>query len=214
MLALKNITLIRDNRSIFKNFNLTLSAKERLVIMGESGAGKSTLLRLIAGFITPTHGEILIDNKRVTYDAQIVVEPHQRDVGMIFQDLALWPHLSVYGNIAFGLKIQKTSKKEQQHKVTEMLQLVGLEGYENRTIDSLSGGEQQRVALARALVLSPKILLMDEPLSSLDNKRNKILRREIIKLQEKLGFTLVYVTHNQEEAQEIATKLLYLKRES
>ena len=214
MLALKNITLIRDNHSIFKDFNLILSAKERLVIMGESGAGKSTLLRLIAGFITPTHGEILIDNKRVTYDAQIAVEPHQRDVGMIFQDLALWPHLSVYGNIAFGLKIQKTSKSEQQYKVTQMLQLVGLEGYENRTIGSLSGGEQQRVALARALVLSPKILLMDEPLSSLDNKRNKILRREIIKLQEKLGFTLVYVTHNQEEAKEIATILLYLKRES
>jgi ABC-type sugar transport system ATPase subunit len=214
MIELKNITLIRDNRSIFKAFNLTISNKERLVIMGESGSGKSTLLRLIAGFITPSHGEIMIDNKRVTHHTHIEVEPHQRDIGMIFQDLALWPHLSVSGNIAFGLKIQKTSKSEQKHKVAEMLHLVGLEGYEDRAIDSLSGGEQQRVALARALVLSPKILLMDEPLSSLDIKRNKILRQEIVRLQEKLGFTLVYVTHNQEEAQAIGTNILNLERES
>ena len=214
MIALKNITLILDNRSIFKAFDLTISNKERLVIMGESGSGKSTLLRLIAGFITPSQGEITIDNKRVTHDAHIEVEPHQRDIGMIFQDLALWPHLSVSGNIAFGLKIQKIPKSEQKHKVAEMLHLVGLEGYEDRTIDSLSGGEQQRVALARALVLSPKVLLMDEPLSSLDTKRNKILRQEIVRLQEKLGFTLVYVTHNQEEAQAVGTNILNLERES
>jgi ABC-type sugar transport system ATPase subunit len=214
MIELKDITLIRDNRFIFEAFNLTISNKERLVIMGESGSGKSTLLRLIAGFITPSHGEITINNKSVTYNTRIEVEPHQRDIGMIFQDLALWPHLSVSGNIAFGLKIQKTSKSEQKHKVTEMLHLVGLDGYEDRVIDSLSGGEQQRVALARALVLSPKILLMDEPLSSLDIKRNKILRQEIVRLQEKLGFTLVYVTHNQEEAQAIGTNILNLERES
>jgi len=214
MIELKDITLIRDNRFIFEAFNLTISNKERLVIMGESGSGKSTLLRLIAGFITPSHGEITINNKSVTHNTRIEVEPHQRDIGMIFQDLALWPHLSVSGNIAFGLKIQKTSKSEQKHKVTEMLHLVGLDGYEDRVIDSLSGGEQQRVALARALVLSPKILLMDEPLSSLDIKRNKILRQEIVRLQEKLGFTLVYVTHNQEEAQAIGTNILNLERES
>jgi len=214
MLELKNITLIQENRSIFKDFNLSVANKERLVIMGESGAGKSTLLRLIAGFITPTRGDIYIDNKHVTHHTRIEIAPHLREISMIFQDLALWPHLSVFGNIAFGLKIQNIPKQLQQEKVQQMLSLVGLEGYERRAIDTLSGGEQQRVALARALVLSPKIVLMDEPLSSLDAKRNKVLRQEIVKLQEKLGFTLIYVTHNDEEAQEIATRRLHLERES
>ena len=129
---------------------------------------------------------------------------------MVFQDLALWPHLSVGKNIEFGLKIKKMPEKERIAKVKEMLRMVGLEGYENRHIDTLSGGEGQRAALARALAPSPRILLLDEPLSSLDSRRNKALRKEIVRLQEVLGFTLVYVTHNQKEAEEIASRLIWV----
>jgi len=211
MIQCKNITLQQGEKTIFKDFSLEVKAKERLVIVGASGAGKSTLLRLIAGFITPDKGEIYIDTQLTTQDNTILIPPNKRDISMIFQDLALWPHLDVEGNIAFGLKIQKVSKLERQEKVKEILKMVGLEGYEKRKIETLSGGEQQRVALARALVLSPKIILMDEPLSSLDATRNKQLRQHIITLQEHLGFTLVYVTHNKEEAKEVATRLLELK---
>ena len=130
---------------------------------------------------------------------------------MIFQDLALWPHLDVQGNIAFGLKIKRIPKYKRKEIVEEILNIVGLQGYENRNIDRLSGGEQQRVALARTLALSPKTILMDEPLSSLDKAQNIKLRREIIRLQEDLKFTLVYVTHNEDEVEEIATERLYLK---
>jgi len=210
MIQCKNITLQQGEKTIFKDFSLEVKAKERLVVVGDSGAGKSTLLRLIAGFITPDKGEIVIDSQLATQDKNILIPPNKRDISMIFQDLALWPHMDVQGNIAFGLKIQKVSKPKRQEKVKEMLNMVGLEGYEQRSIETLSGGEQQRVALARALALSPKIILMDEPLSSLDTTRNKQLRQHIVTLQERLGFTLVYVTHNEEEAKEIATKMLYL----
>ena len=210
MIQCKNITLLQDEKTIFEDFSLEVKAKERLVVVGDSGAGKSTLLRLIAGFITPDKGEIVIDTQLATQDKNILIPPNQRDISMIFQDLALWPHMDIQGNIAFGLKIQKVTKPKQQEKVKEMLSMVGLEGYEKRSIETLSGGEQQRVALARALALSPKIILMDEPLSSLDTSRNKQLRQHIVTLQERLGFTLIYVTHNEEEAKEIATKMLYL----
>ena len=129
---------------------------------------------------------------------------------MLFQDLALWPHLSVGENIAFGMKIEKVAKALRQEKVEEMLEMVGLQGFSHRKIDTLSGGEQQRITLARALVRTPKIMLMDEPLSSLDALRNKNLRGEIVRLQEQMGFTLVYVTHNQEEAKEIGTRVMSL----
>ena len=210
MIHCKNITLKQGKETIFKDFSLEVKAKERLVIVGDSGAGKSTLLRLIAGFIVPNSGKIYIGDTLVTQDNHILVAPNKRDISMIFQDLALWPHLDVQGNIEFGLKIQKVSKGKRQEKVKEMLAMVGLEGYEKRAIETLSGGEQQRVALARALALSPKIILMDEPLSSLDNTRNKQLRKQIVSLQETLGFTLVYVTHNEEEAKEVATRTLHL----
>jgi ABC-type Fe3+/spermidine/putrescine transport system ATPase subunit len=155
-------------------------------------------------------GKVLIEGKVVSKDGQIIVPPHQRDVAMVFQDLALWSHMNVYENIAFGLKIKKVPSKERKVKVTQMLSLVGLSGHENKRIDQLSGGEQQRVALARALILSPKIVLMDEPLSSLDQALNQRLRKEIVRLQEKFGFTLVYVTHNEEEAREISTEIFYM----
>jgi ABC-type sugar transport system ATPase subunit len=213
MIHCKNITLKQEKETIFKDFSLKVKAKERLVIVGDSGAGKSTLLRLIAGFIAPNSGEIYIDNTLVTQDTNILIPPNKRDISMIFQDLALWPHLDVESNIEFGLKIQKVPKDKRQEKVKEMLAMVGLEGYEKRAIETLSGGEQQRIALARTLALSPKIILMDEPLSSLDNTRNKQLRKQIVTLQEDLGFTLVYVTHNEEEAKEIGTRIFYLKKQ-
>jgi len=207
MIKCKNITLTHGKKVVFQDFSLEVKAKERLVIVGESGAGKSTLLRLIAGFIAPNRGEIYLNNQLVTKDKTILIPPNKREISMIFQDLALWSHLDVEGNIAFGLKIKKIPKQEQQKIVKEMLEMVGLEGYEKRKIEKLSGGEQQRVALARALALSPKIVLMDEPLSSLDAKRNKQLRKHIVTLQERLDFTLVYVTHNEDEVKDIATDI-------
>jgi ABC-type Fe3+/spermidine/putrescine transport system ATPase subunit len=210
MISLQKVSVIYEEKTVLKEINLQIPKKERLVILGASGSGKSTLLRVIAGFIAPMRGEVLIEGKVVSKDGQIIVPPHQRDVAMVFQDLALWSHMNVYENIAFGLKIKKVPSKERKVKVTQMLSLVGLSGHENKRIDQLSGGEQQRVALARALILSPKIVLMDEPLSSLDQALNQRLRKEIVRLQEKFGFTLVYVTHNEEEAREIGTGIFYM----
>ena len=208
MIILKQISLEQNKQPIFKEFDLHIKAKERLVIWGASGSGKTTLLRLIAGLNQPDSGEIWIDGCLATKGKDIIIPPHKREVNMVFQDLALWSHLSVEGNIAFGLKIAKFSKPMILQRVKDILLLVGLEGYEKRAIDSLSGGEQQRIALARALVINPKILLMDEPLSGLDSGKNRELRREIVRLQKLLGFTLVYVTHNQIEAEDIATEIL------
>ena len=210
MIELKNISLTYKNNIIIKNLNLHIEKGERLVILGASGSGKTTLLRLIAGFIAPTFGEIEIDNKIVSKDKEILVPPHLRGIGMVFQDLALWPHMNVKENISFGLKINKTPKKEIEKKVKEMLSLVGLDRFENKKIEELSGGEQQRVALARALIVLPKILLMDEPLSSLNRELNIQLSKEIVTLQEKFGFTLVYVTHNEDEAKKIASRIFYM----
>jgi len=210
MIEFKNISLKQQNKKILKDFNLYIKNGERVVIFGASGSGKTTILRLIAGFITPDSGEIFIDNKRVTKDGKIIIQPHKRDIGMVFQDLALWTHMSVEENIEFGLKIQKIPKKQRKEKVVKFLCLVGLNDYGSKRVNQLSGGEQQRVALARSLVLSPKILLMDEPLSSLDEALNIVLRKEIVKLQLELGFTLVYVTHNMDEAKEIKERIIYL----
>jgi ABC-type Fe3+/spermidine/putrescine transport system ATPase subunit len=210
MISIQKVSVIYGEKTVLNEIDLQIPKKERLVILGASGSGKSTLLRVIAGFTAPVRGEVLIEGKVVSKDGQIIVPPHQRDVAMVFQDLALWPHMNVYENIAFGLKIKKVPSKERKVKVTQMLSLVGLSGHENKRIDQLSGGEQQRVALARALILSPKIVLMDEPLSSLDEELNKRLRKEIVRLQEKFRFTLVYVTHNKEEAREIGTGIFYM----
>ena len=210
MIEFKNVSLKQQNQEILKDFNLHIKNHQRLVIVGASGSGKTTLLRLIAGFITPDSGEIFIDNKVVSKDKKILLPPHKREVGMVFQDLALWTHMSVEQNIEFGLKIQKMPKKQRRKKVAEFLHLVGLDDYGKKRVEQLSGGEQQRVALARSLVLSPKILLMDEPLSSLDEELNLKLRAEIVRLQKELGFTLVYVTHNMDEAEEIGEKILSL----
>ena len=210
MINLKNILLEVNGSIIIKDLNLKIEDGERLVILGSSGSGKTTLLRLIAGFIAPTSGIIEINNRVVSKDNEILVQPHLRDIGMVFQDLALWTHMNVKENISFGLKIKKIPKKEIDKKVQKILSLVDLNGFEKKRIEELSGGEQQRVALARALILSPKILLMDEPLSSLNKELNIYLRKKIVELQEKLNFTLIYVTHNEDEAKEIALRLFYI----
>ena len=210
MIQFRNVSFSYEENIILKDININIPAKERLVILGSSGSGKTSLLRLIAGFNTPASGEIEIDGKLVAGERKCIVTPEKREVAMVFQDLALWPHMNVSENIAFGLKIRKIPKKRRDEKVKEMLSLVGLSGYEKRNIEQLSGGQQQRVALARALILSPKVLLMDEPLSSLDDTLNRKLRKEIIRLQEKFGFTLVYVTHNAEEAEEIGRRVITL----
>ena len=211
MIDIQNLSFRYGNQNILDAIDLQIRAKERLVLLGGSGSGKTTLLKLIAGFIAPTEGEVTIDSKVVSQEGRVIAAPHLRGISMVFQDLALWPHMNVGENIAFGLKMHKVPKKEREEKVKSFLALVGLPGYEKRRTEALSGGEQQRVALARALVLSPKVVLMDEPLSSLDEELNVRLRQEIIALQEKLGFTLVYVTHNKAEAADIATRIVGLK---
>ena len=167
-------------------------------------------MRLIAGFIALDSGQVIIGGEVVSESDRVLVEPHNRGINMVFQDLALWSHMSVEQNIGFGLKVQKKSKREIVDRVDEMLEMVGLVGYNKRAIQTLSGGEQQRVALARALATRPKILLMDEPLSSLDSKRSEELRGEIVRLQEQLGFTLVYVTHSVRDVEVIGSRCFTL----
>ncbi len=208
IIRLNSVSKFYKQSKVLDNLSLEIEEKERIVIVGPSGCGKTTLLRLIAGFTAPDTGSLFIEEDLAARDGKIIKEPQERNLGMVFQDLALWPHLSVEENIAFGLKARGVGKMERKERIKAILTLVDLIGYEKRKPFQLSGGQQQRVALARALVLEPKILLMDEPLSSLDTALNLRLRREIIGLQEKLGFTLVYVTHNEKEASDIATRLV------
>ncbi len=211
IITLNYVTKSYNQSKVLHDFSLEIEAKERIVIFGPSGCGKSTLLRLIAGFEAPDGGAIFIEEKLAAKDGTIIKEPQERNLGMVFQDLALWPHLSVKENIAFGLKAKGVAKAQREVRIKSILTLVDLNGYETRKPSQLSGGQQQRVALARALVLEPKILLMDEPLSSLDSTLNVRLRQEIVILQQRLGFTLIYVTHNEEEASEIATRLIKME---
>ncbi|WP_236579152.1 ABC transporter ATP-binding protein [Hydrogenimonas urashimensis] len=208
MIQLKNVTFRYRGRRLFEDFSLDVRERQRLVILGPSGSGKTTLLRLIAGFCAPEKGAILLKGRPVAIDGKILVPPEKRHLGMVFQDLALWPHMSVEENVGFGLKIRGVEKKERKERVDAMLRRVGLAGYGPQKPSELSGGEQQRVALARALILEPEILLMDEPLSSLDTALSHRLAQEIVQLQERLGFTLLYVTHQEKEAKIIATARL------
>lgn len=212
IISLNAVVKYFGQRLVVDNFSLSVEKGERLVILGPSGCGKTTILRLLAGFIAPDSGEIIIDEKLVAAKGKIINEPEQRNLGMVFQDQALWPHLTVRGNLEFGLKAGGINKIERNDRVNQILQLVKMENYSAAKPSELSGGQQQRVALARALVLDPKVLLMDEPLSNLDFELNTQLRREILRLQESVGFTLVYVTHDREEAYEIATSVVVMKR--
>ncbi len=188
-----------------QDFNLKVETGELVSFLGPSGCGKTTTLRMVAGFETPTSGQIVINGKEVTN-----VPPNQRNVGMVFQAYALFPNMTVAGNIGFGMKIAKKPPEEIATRVEEMLKLIHMEGFGDRYPYQLSGGQQQRVALARALALSPTILLLDEPLSALDAKIRVMLRGEIRSIQQQLGITTIYVTHDQEEALSISDRVVVM----
>lgn len=195
LIELKNINKSFSDVHILKDVNLYIKKNEFLTLLGPSGCGKTTTLRIIAGFENPSSGDVLFDNKSI-----LDLPPHKRAVNTVFQRYALFPNMNVYENIAFGLKLKKLDKKTIDEKVTAMLKLVNLKGFENRKVTSLSGGQQQRIAIARALVNEPEVLLLDEPLGALDLKLRKDMQIELKNMQMKLGITFIYVTHDQEEA--------------
>ena len=192
---IRNIALSFGSTAVLKDINLRIEPGEFFALLGPSGSGKSTLLRLIAGFNQHQRGELLIDGKDVTGTA-----PWLRNVGMVFQSYALWPHMTVAQNVAFGLEARKLPKAEIQRKIGEALELVDLTGLAERRPGQLSGGQQQRVAIARTLAIEPQVLLLDEPLSNLDAKLRTQTRHELVELQKRLGLTTIFVTHDQEEA--------------
>ena len=195
IIDLKNITVSYGDNTVLENLNLYINEKEFITLLGPSGCGKTTTLRAIAGFVKPDSGDIIFEGKRIND-----LPAHKRRVNTIFQRYALFSHLNVYENIAFGPQLQKMPKDEVRKTVASMLELVNLKGFEKRTIDSLSGGQQQRVAIARALVNKPQVLLLDEPLGALDLKLRKEMQIELKKIQRETKITFIYVTHDQEEA--------------
>ena len=195
IIELKDITVSYGDNTVLDKLNLFINEKEFITLLGPSGCGKTTTLRAIAGFLKPDSGDVIFEGKRIND-----VPPHKRKVNTIFQRYALFSHLNVYENIAFGPQLQKKTKDEVRKTVAKMLELVNLKGFEQRTIDSLSGGQQQRVAIARALANNPHVLLLDEPLGALDLKLRKDMQRELKNIQQELGITFIYVTHDQEEA--------------
>lgn len=196
-----------QSEAVIKEMNLEIRKGEFLTLLGPSGCGKTTTLRMIAGFEKPTSGKIVIDGEEVTDKA-----PYQRCVNTVFQNYALFPHMNIYDNIAFGLKMKKVAKSEIKDKVGEMLKIVQLEGYEDRMPSQLSGGQMQRVAIARAIVNSPKVLLLDEPLGALDLKLRKQMQLELKHLQKLLGITFVFVTHDQEEALTMSDRIVVMNK--
>lgn len=206
-LLLEHIYKIYDNNvTAVKDFNLHIQDKEFIVFVGPSGCGKSTTLRMIAGLEEISKGDLYIDGKRMND-----VAPKDRDIAMVFQNYALYPHMSVYDNMAFGLKLRKFPKDEIDRRVREAARILGLEQYLDRKPKALSGGQRQRVALGRAIVRDAKVFLMDEPLSNLDAKLRVQMRSEIAKLHQRLGTTTIYVTHDQTEAMTMATRLVVMK---
>lgn len=195
LIELKNLTKNFDDQQVLKGINLNIYENEFLTLLGPSGCGKTTTLRIIAGFEKPNEGEVIFDELDISK-----VPPYKREINTVFQKYALFPHLNVFDNIAFGLNIKKMDKQVIGKKVNRMLTLVGLEGFGERNVTLLSGGQQQRVAIARALVNEPKVLLLDEPLGALDAKMRKEMQGELKKIQKEVGITFIYVTHDQEEA--------------
>ena len=195
IISLKNISISFNGHKILENFSLDIKNGEFVTFLGSSGCGKTTTLRIIAGFEKPDSGEILFSGKKINN-----VPAHKREINTIFQNYALFPHLNVYENIAFGMRLSKKSEDYIEKEVTNMLKLVSLSGFSSRKIASLSGGQQQRVAIARALVNRPKVLLLDEPLGALDLKLRKDMQTELKNIQQQTGITFVFVTHDQEEA--------------
>jgi iron(III) transport system ATP-binding protein len=198
-------------RVAINELSLHIERSERLVLFGPSGCGKTTVLRLLAGLEIPEQGSIRIDGRLLASAGKNLVPPEKRDLGMVFQDLALWPHMTVEENLMFGLNARGILRREARIRVREMLQRVGLEHRIDAKPHELSGGEQQRVALARALVTRPSILLMDEPLSSLDDERKRRIASDLLDLQSQLGFTLIYVTHDRTETDLLASRVCQMR---
>ena len=206
IIELKHITkTFEDGFVAVEDFNLTVKRGEFVTFLGPSGCGKTTTLRMIAGFEIPTEGEILLDGKEIGN-----LPPNKRPINTVFQRYALFPHLNIFDNIAFGLKLKKLPKDEIKRKVKKVLEMVDLEGFETRKVATLSGGQQQRIAIARALVNEPEILLLDEPLGALDLKMRKEMQLELKSMHERLGITFIYVTHDQEEALTMSDKIVVM----
>ena len=195
IIDLKNISVAFDGEQILKNLNLYIRDKEFITFLGPSGCGKTTTLRIIGGFLKPDSGDVIFEGKKING-----VPAHKRQVNTIFQRYALFTHLNVFENIAFGLRVKHTPEAQIKKTVEEMLAMVNLKGFEERNINSLSGGQQQRVAIARALAVKPRVLLLDEPLGALDLKLRKDMQNELKSIQQRMGITFIYVTHDQEEA--------------
>ena len=196
-----------DGETVLDSINIYFNNSEFLTLLGPSGCGKTTTLRIIGGFLQPTSGDVLFDGVRIND-----VPPHKRRINTVFQKYALFPHLNVFENVAFGLRIAKVPQKEVEQRVTEMLEIVSLKGFEKRKPDQLSGGQQQRVAIARALVNRPEVLLLDEPLGALDLRLRKDMQNELKRIQQQLGITFIYVTHDQEEALAMSDTVVVMDR--
>lgn len=205
-IQVKNVVKTFGKQVVLKGISLDIEENEFVTLLGPSGCGKTTLLRIIAGFLEPSEGHVFIDGQDI-----VGIPAYQRDINTVFQRYALFPHLDVYDNIAFGLKIKKQPKDIIDQKVMRMLSLVGLEGYEHRDVTLMSGGQQQRIAIARALVNEPKVLLLDEPLSALDKNLRKEMQLELKQIQQEVGITFIFVTHDQEEALTMSDKIVVMR---
>jgi len=210
-ITINKVTKFFDNVEIIREFTQVIGDREFVTFLGPSGCGKTTMLRMIAGFEKPTSGEISIDD-RVVSSAKDFVPPEKRGIGMVFQSYAVWPHMTVFENVAYPLKIARLPKVEIKTKVENILEAVHLDQYAERIPSQLSGGQQQRVALGRALVSEPRLLLLDEPLSNLDAKLRESMRFEIKDIQKRFGITVVYVTHDQAEAMAMSDRIIVLNR--
>ena len=206
IVSLKDIVVEFDGQKVLDGLSLDIHDKEFVTFLGPSGCGKTTTLRVIAGFVTPKSGNVFFDGKDIAN-----MPPYKRPVNTVFQKYALFPHLNVFENVAFGLRLKKMTEDEIRPKVLEMLEIVGLKGFERRSIYQLSGGQQQRVAIARSLVNQPRVLLLDEPLGALDLKLRKEMQLELKRLQREMNITFVYVTHDQEEALAISDRIAVMK---
>ena len=210
-IELKGVSKTYGDRPAVVQFTLSIHHAERLVLFGPSGCGKTTVLRLIAGLIPLDSGTILIDGKPASADGKILMKPPERNAGMVFQDLALWPHITVRENLRFVLQSRRIPREEMEERIEEILRMMGIEEYASLKPAHLSGGQQQRVALARALITRPRILLLDEPFSSLDLETAYRIRSEILKLHGKLEFTLIHITHDRDEALQMADRVVFMK---
>ncbi len=205
LIRLENITKSYDDNEVLKDITISIQEKEFVTLLGPSGCGKTTTLRILGGFESPDSGRVLFDGKNITN-----LPPNERNLNTVFQSYALFPHMTVGDNVAFGLRVKGMTEKEVKEKVHYGLKLVNLEEYQNRRISQLSGGQQQRVAMARAIVNEPKVLLLDEPLGALDLKLRQEMQYELVRLKNELGITFIYVTHDQEEALTMSDKVIVM----